>query len=104
MLESMAVGQEFEVWPPHITLVPWFPCDDGKKLIKLLDKIAAKHKMFIAQAGRIEQWGRKDKLTIQKIEDSGELHRLHWEVFRSLEKGGFPVHQKEFLGEKYTPH
>lgn len=104
MLEQIPAAQEFEVWPPHITLVPWFPCDDGRKLDKLLDKISANHKLFIAKAGKIEEWGKKDKFTIQKIEDKGELHRLHWDVFRNLEKSGFPIHQKEFLGEKYTPH
>jgi 2'-5' RNA ligase len=39
-----------------------------------------------------------------KIEDDAQLHRLHWEVFRQLEKDGFIIHQKDFLGEKYTPH
>lgn len=104
MLEAMLAGQEFEVWPPHITLVPWFPCDSAKKLDGLLAKIAAKHKLFVAKAGKVEDWGRKDKFEVQKIEDQGELHRLHWDIFRGLEKGGFPIHQKEFLGEKYTPH
>ena len=104
MLEPMSAGQEFEVWPPHITLVPWFPSNSPKKLDELLDKIATKHKLFISQAGKIEEWGKKDKFTVQIIEDPGELHRLHWDVFHGLEKSGFPVHQKEFLGEKYTPH
>ena len=104
MLEPMPIGHQFEVWPPHVTLVPWFPCEDAEKLDKILSDIAKKHKLFVTKAGKIEDWGRKDKFMIQKIDDSGELHRLHWDIFRSLEKNGFPIHQKEFLGEKYTAH
>lgn len=104
MLDPMLAGKEFEVWPPHITLVPWFPCDDSKRLDEVLSGVAKKHKMFIANAGKVEDWGRKDKFEVQKVDGHGELHRLHLDVFRNLEKNSFLIHQKEFLGEKYTPH
>lgn len=104
LLDPMPKGQEFEVWGRHITIVPWFPCDDPKRLDEVLSAVAKKHKMFIAKAGKVENWGRKDKFEVQKVEDPGELHRLHWDVFHVLEKNNFPVHQKDYLGEKYTPH
>jgi 2'-5' RNA ligase len=104
MLEKLPAGEEFEVWDRHITLVPWFPCDDAWRLDKLLQKITQKHRSFMVKAGKVEQWGGKDKYEVQKIEDPGDLHSLHWDVFHSLEKNGFPIHQKEFMAEKYTPH
>ncbi len=104
MLDRDTPGEEFEIWGRHITIVPWFPCGDAVRLDEVLAKIAKKHKVFIVNAGKVEDWGKKDKFEIQSVEDPGELHRLHWDIFHSLEKNGFPVHQKDYLGEKYTPH
>jgi 2'-5' RNA ligase len=104
MLEKIAKGKEFEVWPMHITIVPWFPVDDESKLDQLLSKIAKKHKPLEVKAGQIEQWGGKDRFQVLKIDGDWRLLSLHWEVYKALEKNGFPIHQKDYLGEKYTPH
>lgn len=103
MVES-APPREFVVWPLHITIVPWFPAADEQKLDQLLEKIAARHEAFIVKVGKTEQFGRRDKLAVNLVEDPGNLHRLHWDVFRQLEKNGFPIHQKNHLGGKYKPH
>ena len=99
-----APPREFVIWPLHITIVPWFPCDDEEKLDSLLAIIASKHEAFIVNVGKTEHFGRKDKLTVNLVDDPGNLHRLHWEVFYTLEKRGFPIHQKDHMGEKYRPH
>lgn len=104
MLEPFQLGKEFEKWTLHITIVPWFPCDNREKLDILLTKIALRHQSFEVQAGRIKLLGKKNKFPVVPIEDPSNLHRLHWDVFHSLEKNGFPVHQKEHLGSYYTPH
>jgi 2'-5' RNA ligase len=104
MLESLPPRQEFEVWPPHITIVPWFPVDDKTKLDKLLSKIAQKHQPFEVKAGGIEEWGNDDKFEVLVIKDKGPIRKLHKDVFKVLEKNGFPIHQKDFLGAKYQPH
>jgi 2'-5' RNA ligase len=104
MLELMPAGQEFEIWPMHITIVPWFPCDDAEKLGKVLSQVASKHSPFEVKAGKITQWGGKDKFKVLKIDGDWRLLSLHWDVFNSLEKSGYPVHQKDYTGEKYTPH
>lgn len=104
MLESMTPGEEFEIWPRHITIVPWFSVSDEEQLDETLQELAKRHKSFEVKAGKVEEWGKQDKFEVQKIDDEGQLHRLHWDVFRSLEKNGFSVHQKDFLGQKYTPH
>jgi 2'-5' RNA ligase len=104
MLEPMPAGEEFEVWPRHITIVPWFPCDEPKRLDETLKAVAGRHQKFSVNADKVEEWGKKDKFQVQKIDDPGQLHRLHWDIFHSLQKNGFPVHQKDFLGQKYSPH
>lgn len=100
----MPLSIEFEVWEPHITIVPWFPCEDGERLDKVLGEIAKKHEVFIVKAGKVENWGHKEKYRVQKIEDDGPLFDLHSEIFNELESNGFPIHQKDFMDEKYSPH
>jgi 2'-5' RNA ligase len=105
MLEPQAPDEEFEIWPMHVTIVPWFPCDDSDRLDEVLSKVAGRHQGLEAKIGTTEDWGRRDRFKVIKIEDQGnQLHRLHRDVFRSLEKAGFPIHQKDYLGDKYMPH
>jgi 2'-5' RNA ligase len=104
MLEPTPPGEEFEIWPMHITIVPWFTAEDIIKLDKLLSDIAAKHKSIKVKAGRTEKWGGSEKFDVLKLTSKTGLHRLHWDVFKNLEKNGFNIHQKDYMGEKYTPH
>lgn len=104
MLEPVPAGREFEIWPMHITIVPWFPCEDSQRLDFVLAQIAQKHKTFEVKAGKITEWGGHEKFKVMKIDSDWRLLSLHWDVFRSLEKNGFPIHQKDYLGEKYRPH
>lgn len=99
-----APPREFVIWPMHITIVPWFAVDDEAKLDQVLEIVASRHDAFDATAGRIQEWGRKDKFKVMLIDDPGNLHRLHWDTFHTLEKMGFPVHQKDHLGASYKPH
>jgi 2'-5' RNA ligase len=104
MLEPVPKDQEFEIWSPHITIVPWFPCDDSRRLDKTLSQVAKRHGRLSVKAGAVEEWGKKQKYPVQVIEDEGQLHELHSDVFDSLEGNGFPIHQKDFMGPKYMPH
>ena len=104
MIEPLPLGQEFEIWERHITIVPWFPVDNGGRLDKVLNGVAQRHKPFSIKAGKVEDWGRKEKYQVQKIDADWRLLSLHLDVFRSLEKNNFPIHQKDFMGDKYTPH
>jgi 2'-5' RNA ligase len=90
MLEP-AKFHEFEIWPKHITIVPWFPCDNEEKLDEVLTKIAARHKPVNVEAGGVEEWGRQDRLMVQVIKDEVKLKKLQLDVYETLEN-------------KYRPH
>jgi len=99
-----ASAQEFEIWPLHITLVPWFPCADEGRLDKTLQLIANRHKPFKVEAGSVEEWGRQEKFQVQLVKDNENINNLHLDIFGTLENNDFPIHQKDFLGKKYKPH
>jgi 2'-5' RNA ligase len=104
MLEPVPKGKEFEIWDRHITLVPWFPVDDELRLDDILERIAGKHGKFTVKAGGLEEWGRKEKYPVQLIDSEFRLQSMHRSIFKALENNGFPVHQKDYLGDNYTPH
>lgn len=104
MLEPMPKGREFEIWPMHITVVPWFPCDDAELLDRVLGKVAAGRQPFEVKVGQLAEWGGSDKFSVIKIDADWRLLSLHWDIYKSLEKNGFPINQKEYLVDKYTPH
>lgn len=104
MLEPADVGYEFIEWPLHITIVPWFPCDDEKKLDAILEEIAGNHPVFSVTVGPAEWFGPKKDVPVNLVEASPALMALHIAVFEALEKNNFPIHQKEFVGAGYRAH
>ena len=104
MLEPVTVGQEFIDWPLHITIVPWFPCDDAEKLDSILADVAKTHAGFLVEVGEIEKFGPKKDIKVNLVKDSPELDKLHWTIFNILEKNNFGIHQKEYVGDGYKPH
>jgi 2'-5' RNA ligase len=104
MLDPVPLAKEFEIWDRHITIVPWFPCDDYGRLDEVLSVVAKRHNRFNVRGGPEEEWGKKEKYPVQIIEDAGSLLDLHKDIFRSLENNGFPIHQKDFMDMKFSPH
>jgi 2'-5' RNA ligase len=103
MVEPATAG-EFEIWPLHITIVPWFPCDNEQRLDMALQLIANRHKPFKLKTGAVEEWGSQEKFPVQLIDDEEKMSNLHLDVFMTLENNDFPIHQKDFLDDKYKPH
>lgn len=103
-LEPIKIGQEFIEWPLHITIVPWFPCDDEIKLDEILMGISQKHPAFTVKVGPLERFGPKKDVKVNLITPNSKLTKLHREVLKNLDKNGFEVHQKEYVGPGYRPH
>jgi len=104
MLEPVSMGQEFIDWPLHITIVPWFPCGDAKKLDRILTDAAGTQAGFSLEVGKIEKFGPKKNIKVNLMKESPMLDKLHWNIFNVLEKNSFGIHQKEYVGDGYRPH
>ena len=104
LLERMPLNKEFIEWPLYITIVPWFHGYDAKKLDSLLVKISKSHKGFTAQIGPLEKFGHKKEVAVNVVDDCDQLDKLHLDVFNTLEKNDFIIHQKDFVGETYRAH
>lgn len=104
LLEPLQLDREFIQWPLHITIVPWFHGYDEEKLDLLLAGLAKAVKPFSAVVGDVEKFGPKKDVAVNVIDDNSDLIKLHEIVFNELERNGFVIHQKDFVGDKYRAH
>ena len=105
-LEPLKKGRAFVDWPLHITIVPWFNCleTERQRLSDLLKAAAGRHHQFDSVIGQFEWFGKNQDLHVQLIVPNRQLNDLHLDVFNTLDRSGFPIHQKEYLGASYRPH
>ena len=105
-LEPLKTGEQFIEWPLHITIVPWFGVEESRaqELDDLLLEIASRHLPIEAKVGRVAMFGAHHDISVNLIQPNPALDVLHQDVFDSLEKCGFAIHQKEWLDENYKPH
>jgi hypothetical protein len=104
LLEPIGLDEEFIEWPLHITIVPWFHGYDEYKLDELLEKISRQRQGFSAKVQQIEKFGANKDVEVNVIDDCPPLYELHNQVFTELEKNGFIIHQKDYVGETYRAH
>jgi hypothetical protein len=104
LLEPVEIGKEFIEWPLHITIVPWFQCNDDKKLDALLTEIAEAKKNFVVKVGEDGKLGLKKDVPVNLVEINPNMIKLHWSVFKTLDKNSFSVHQKQWVGDNFLAH
>jgi 2'-5' RNA ligase len=105
-LEELKKSEQFVEWPLHITVVPWFAVEEerGQELDDLLSEIATRHHPIELIVGRLAMFGAHNDTPVNLIDPSQALTDLHLDVLNSLEANHFPIHQKEWLGDKYQAH
>lgn len=104
ILEPYEIGQKFEKWPLHITIVPWFPADDTAGLDKLLTALAAKQRPFSVRIGDVEYFGVKKDVAVNIVEPTEPLTKLHEQTVTLLDTADMSVHQRDFIGPNYRAH
>lgn len=105
-LEELKKGEQFVEWPLHITVVPWFVVEEerSQELDDLLGEIATRHHPIELIVGRLTMFGAHNDIRVNLINPNQALTDLHFDVLNSLEANNFPIHQKEWLGDKYQAH
>src|SRR5579863_241943 len=104
MLESCELGQEFEEWPLHVTILPWFPATDEAKLDEILGSFARRLKPFFIEVGGVENFGAKKEVAVNIVKPNRTLIALHKRVRKTLDEANMAVHQRDFVGSNYRAH
>lgn len=101
-IEKFDVGDTFEEWPLHVTLVPWFRLETAKEqFIRKLKKELAPIKPFTDTAGEREIFSKREA----NVLDKRKWQTLHEAVLACVYNTAEPAaRQFRFVAEAFQPH
>lgn len=100
MLKPLDEGQQFEKWPLHMTILPWFSSPDASQTEKIVADMAASHAPLTLKADGTAQFGH-DR-TVRLIVSTDRLSQLYDDLSQQLKDAGSEFTVK--LYEAYQPH
>ncbi len=103
-LEPFEIGEEFMMWPLHITLVPWFPMAPKRELIRELYEIAESTKPFAVNLGMFALFGANAEIPVRLIESSTALDRLHSRTLTAVHRAGGFLNSYSDVSYGFKPH
>lgn len=103
MLEPQKVGFRFNLWPLHITLLPWFSAPDVTAVEEACSEVVDEFKPFTVRAGERAYFGAGRRLAVKLIEDSGQLKNLHKKLLSAVTEKGWEVPGR-YTGDQFKPH
>lgn len=101
LIHPMNMGDVFESWPLHMTLVPWFTLDNKRLFMDDAQKLAKRYSRIDSVVGEVRQWG---NLSVNVLERTPRLHSLHIDLLQLVRSHGQLKVREQYTGEHYTPH
>ena len=104
MLDAHPVGFRFNMWPLHITLLPWFSAPNLSQVEEICADVASTMPSFTVEVGeRAYFGGPKRKLAVMKIKEHHKLNQLHYLLRQQVLENEWEL-MGRYTGERYTPH
>lgn len=94
-------GDSFQLWPLHITLVPWFKVSDVGSLKRQLKSLLAARPAFQVQVGEAQRWRSR---SVYIINASTELLKLHNRLLAVTAEHVVQPTKFKFVGPHFKPH
>lgn len=90
MLEDEPLLQEFNKWPLHITLVPWYEISNSKlpEFLEYLENTAKDIGQVKTVTDKIDYFGRNRNIMVRTIQRNDQLERLHKGVLKAMDTCG----------------
>jgi 2'-5' RNA ligase len=107
MLEEVPEDYQFSIWPPHLTIVPWFSVKEEALLNTLLaiEETARKVGSFAIKAKEKAWYGPRNDVLVTEVEDTtGRLLKLHHSLLQSIQSNGGTILDLTYTDENYSPH
>lgn len=105
LIEPTNVGDTFEAWPLHITLLPWFRTAQtwAEEVFRrcAADLRACRVVLGARQLGPVALFGEAEDIPVRPIGDSTALGVAHGVLLASLHPF---LDDKTYIGGSYNPH
>jgi len=110
-LESVAVGEQFDSLPPHMTIFPWFDLEpkDESVFDFGLREVIMQTRAPIVEGGSAQSFVEDNTVAVRRLDRSTESFNLitdfwvHAMVYRLVNKLGAD-YDPRFVGLEYAPH
>lgn len=102
MLEPMAVGRRFNLWPAHITVLPWFSAPDSARAAAAFGAELGALSPFEAAVGDLASFGQRAR-PVRLVKDTPPLRELHQRALTIAADNNWPV-QGRYTGAYFRPH
>lgn len=100
-VESVVVGQRFEDWPLHITIVPWFKIVSSEEdFFSCIEQSMQDQKPFMSKVGKEKRFAAWQFNML--INDEWKL--LHERSLKCVNKNARSTAPLRFIGRYYRPH
>ena len=105
--EDMQVGTEFfwKDWPLHSTVADVFAINwDAVTMQERLAEILHEHSWAESVAEDDLLFGKDGQARVTRLRKTDSLMRLHYDVIKMLEQGGWQPNNPEYAKEGFLPH
>ena len=102
-VDNVAVGTKFKKWPLHVSVIPWFKCNNTQKFYTQLKSIWHETGQIDYEIKDIEYYGKKQNIKVSSLKHSQELYDLHNTLLKLAQDYDSKMDVK-YCGENYTPH
>ncbi len=101
--EVIEIGAQFENWPHHITLMPWYVAkqDVAKEVANETSRHA---RPFRVKTGEKKLFGPDNDVPVYEIVPKHLISALHHLILDNIESKGANLINKQYCGESYRPH
>ena len=99
-LRDLPKGYEFERWPHHITLLPWFKAD--REALESLADLAGQYLPMTVEMTKTANFGVRDDILVRLVE-SDALVSLHKKMLSNRD-GILGLANGRYVGEEFKPH
>lgn len=100
-LEETNESFEFERWPHHVTLLPWFKANS--QALTDLERITRDHlPLEIELTEKIAMFGVREDIKVRLV-SSPALHRLHTALL-TARAGLLGLNNSRYTGQSFKPH
>lgn len=103
MVDDTPVGTRFQLWPLHMTLLPWFHAPDLGTVIQAVETIANRTPTIPVTVGERAHYGPNQKITVMTMNLPKQLQLLHKQLKHMTEQHGWEL-QGRYTGAQYSPH
>lgn len=101
ILDKASVGDKFQMWPLHLTILPWFESGSVEEAVELLKPTTKEHEPVKVTLGDFAKYGANR--TVRLIKPSPSLNELHKQLLRAVQASGWSIRGR-YTGEHFSPH